>query len=229
MIKKVCMVSDLHHKRVKIEECDLLIDAGDWTGRGQLHAVLDHFEWLEEQPARHIVTVPGNHELEMERNLPLFLDEIKKRHPAIHVLIDQTIEIEGVKIHGSPITPEFCNWAWNRERGHQIRKHWDLIPDDVQILVTHGPPQDILDLVYFANGLPKEHAGCFDLAQRIKSLKNLKLHVFGHIHSGSGIEMKNGVTYVNAAICDEMYYPSNPVRVIEFEDDEFQKETSKSK
>jgi Icc-related predicted phosphoesterase len=235
VIRKVVCVSDTHHRHGQgtlkggVPECDLLIHAGDMTGRGQLDAVLQCYEWLEEQPARHIVTIPGNHELYMENQLAHYREEIKRRHPAIHLLVEESVEIEGVKIYGSPITPEFHNWAWNRKRGIEIGRHWQMIPDDVQILVTHGPPYGILDQTYYVDGVtPRERAGCWDLAAAIKTrLFDLKLHVFGHIHSGSGVLMQDGVTYVNAAICDEMYMPTNPPRIIEFGDDEFSKRDKK--
>jgi Icc-related predicted phosphoesterase len=161
----------------------------------------------------------------MEKNLLLYLEEINKIAPSIHILIDKTIEINGIKIHGSPITPFFFDWSWNRFRGPDIKKHWDLIPDDVQILVTHGPPHGTLDVVYQADGVtPRERAGCADLEEAIRlRLRKLRLHVFGHIHCSSGMDVKDGVTYVNASICDEAYYPANEPRVIEFGDDEFSK------
>jgi len=248
MIKKIVMISDTHmrHNALtgKIPECDLLIHAGDMTGRGEFEDVMATYEWLEEQPARNIVTIPGNHEKGMERDLDRYLAEIKKRHPAIHVLIDQTVEIEGIKVHGSPITPWFYDWAWNRSRGPNgdvhyysgktksstsIYPHWDLIPDDVQILVTHGPPAGIRDIVYAFDGVTvRDQVGCQYLMETIeKRLKSLKLHVFGHIHGSSGVTMRDGVTYVNASICDEQYYPSYPPRIIEF-DDEFSKGDDKT-
>lgn len=248
MIKKIVMISDTHmrhnHLTGKIPECDLLIHAGDMTGRGALEDVLATYDWLEEQPARHIVTIPGNHEKGWEQNLHKYNREIKDRHPAIHALIDQSVVIEGIKIHGSPITPFFYDWAWNRSRGPvvdthyihgrvksamSIQPHWDLIPEDTQILVTHGPPFGIRDTVYQIDGMtPREQVGCHYLMETIqKRLKSLKLHVFGHIHGSSGVTMKDGVIFVNASICDEQYYPSYPPRELEF-DDEFSKGDDKT-
>jgi Icc-related predicted phosphoesterase len=218
-ISKIVMISDTHdrHRKIKeIPECDLLIHAGDMTGRGELENVLDVYEWLGRQPARHIVTIPGNHEKGMEKRLELYRKEIAMINPGIHVLVDQGVEIEGVKVWGSPATPWFHNWAWNRQRGWQIQSfHWDLIPDDTQILVTHGPPHMVLDEV--PGG---DRVGCVDLEHTIRTrLKALKLHVFGHIHHSSGMYVRDGVTYVNASICDEMYMASNPPRVLDFTDE----------
>ena len=61
----------------------------------------------------------------------------------------------------------------------------------------------------------RQGVGCADLLEKIKKLPKLKLHVFGHIHGSYG-EMKiGGVTFVNASICDEGYYPVNRPIVVE--------------
>jgi len=218
MLKTIAMISDTHSKHKKLEgkipECDLLIHAGDLTHRGELDGVLDAYAWLNRQPAKHVVTIPGNHEKYMEKDLPRYLDEIKRVAPRVHVLINEGVQIEGVKIWGSPVTPAFLNWAWNKERGSEISKYWDAIPLDTQILITHGPPLGILDLIPDGTNV-----GCADLARVSLKLKALKLHVFGHIHYSHGLRLENGVTYVNAAICTEQYLALNPVTLIDFADE----------
>lgn len=127
------------------------------------------------------------------------------------------IVLDGVKFFGSAITPFFCNWAWNRYRGSDIKKYWDQIPDDTQILITHGPPEGILDIVYASDMVTvRDRVGCHDLMNRINELKELKMHCFGHIHGSSGEQLFNDVKFINASICDEMYMPSYPVRIFEF-------------
>ena len=76
----------------------------------------------------------------------------------VHYLCDSGLEFEGLKIWGSPYTPTFGKWNFMRNRGDEIKKHWDLIPSDVDILVTHGPPYGIFDETI--DGI---HAGCEDL------------------------------------------------------------------
>lgn len=215
---KIAMISDVHDKfkNLVIPECDLLISAGDYSFRGEKHIVERFHAWLSKQPARHVISVQGNHETWVEKNFAEAKEIANKVAPRVHFIDEGTIEIEGVKIHCSAITPWFYNWAWNRHRGPEIKRHWDLIPDDVDVLVTHGPPHGQLDIVYYPDGMtPKERVGCIDLKERIRELKKLKLHVFGHIHGSSGETTFNGVRYVNASICDEMYMPTNPVREFE--------------
>ncbi|MEI6873153.1 MAG: UvrD-helicase domain-containing protein, partial [Verrucomicrobiota bacterium] len=60
-------------------------------------------------------------------------------------LLNSGVTIEGLKIWGSPYSPRFFDWAFNCDRGEDIAQHWRLIPDDTDILITHGPPAGILD------------------------------------------------------------------------------------
>jgi hypothetical protein len=48
--------------------------------------------------------------------------------------------VHGYKIYGSPLTPEFCGWAFMYQTDEEAKKNWEKVPDDVDILVTHGPP-----------------------------------------------------------------------------------------
>lgn len=128
------------------------------------------------------------------------------------VLNDSGFEFDGVKIWGSPITPWFHDFAFNRHRGMRIRPHWDMIPDDTNILVTHGPPMGILDLT--SRGI---YAGCQDLLERIKQLKQLKLHLFGHIHEAHGIVTDEGMTYSNASMMNLQYYFTQHPNIFEWE------------
>lgn len=212
---KIVTISDVHLHRPVIPDCDLLIDAGDWTGKGDYQSVKKHFEWLEELSAKEIVTIPGNHELVMEQHLPRFRDELKNFRAKL--LINESVEVNGLKIYGSPVTPTFMNWAWNVERGDAIQTYWDAIPKDVDVLITHGPPYGILDITSYPNGVPKQRVGCYNLAETIKTLPNLKLHVFGHIHGCHGIYEKDGIVFANSAICDENYVPSNKPHALVYE------------
>lgn len=216
---KIVAISDTHAKwkNLVIPECDILISAGDYSFRGEKHIVKNFHEWLNAQEAGHIISVQGNHETWVEKNFDEAKALAESVCPAVHFIGSHgTVEIEGLKIHGSAITPWFYDWAWNVRRGPDIAKEWAKIPDDIDILVTHGPPNGQLDIVYYADGVtPKERVGCWDLEERIKQLPKLKHHIFGHIHCSHGHREFNGVNYWNAAICDEMYMPTNPITIIE--------------
>jgi Icc-related predicted phosphoesterase len=112
------------------------------------------------------------------------------------------------------MTPDFFKeyWAFNAARGQEIRNYWSMIPKNVDVLITHGPAKGILDLL--ENGI--DHVGCEELEYTVNyELSDLKLHVFGHIHSPHGKYTNDrGTTFVNASTCTEEYAPINmPMQV----------------
>jgi hypothetical protein len=114
-----------------------------------------------------------------------------------------------IHIYGSPWQPEFYSWAFNLPKNSlQLAAKWEGIPDNTDILITHGPSFGTLDTV---TGRQHDHLGCELLAQRIEVIKP-KIHVCGHIHSGYGYEFKNGTHFFNAAVLDEQYeYTQKPM------------------
>ena len=123
-------------------------------------------------------------------------------------LNDSGIEIEGTKFWGSPIQPWFHDWAFNRVRGEEIKRHWDLIPMDTDVLITHGPPFGLLDMC--ANG---ERVGCKDLLETIAKIRP-RVHAFGHIHEKYGIARVDKTIFVNACCLNESYVPThNPIDI----------------
>lgn len=207
---RVVAISDVHGKwnSISIPSCDILISCGDYSFRGEPKAVIAFHEWLDKQPAKHIISVQGNHEVAVEKNFSHFKTLAQNACPRVHFIDEGLVEVEGLKIWCSAVTPWFHDWAWNAERGPEIREHWDLIPQDTDILVTHGPPHGILDRT--ARG---HFAGCEELTSRIKEI-GIKHHFFGHIHEGYGHVKKDNVDYWNVSICNENYRAVNsPVQV----------------
>lgn len=209
------LLSDTHnrHDNVECEGGDILIHAGDSTGGGRLYEITDFLDWYAEQDYSHLIIIAGNHDWGFERTPDLIAKECKKRN--IILLNDSGVTVEGIKIWGSPVQPWFHDWAFNRQRGPEIQKHWDLIPKDTEILITHGPPHGILDVTTYANGTPKERVGCYELADTLAKTE-VRLHVFGHIHEARGVQYSGPRTYVNASFLDRMYYPQakRPIRAI---------------
>ncbi len=173
-------VSDTHcaHDRVMVPPCDLLIHAGDMTRRGKLDELVQFCDWFAAQPARHKLFVAGNHDKICERDPGAVRGVAITR--GLRYLCDETVEVEGLRIHGSPVTPWFRGMAFNRSRGPVIAESWAQIPEGLDLLVTHGPPHRIGDrMVLGAN------VGCADLRERVRVVAP-KLHLFGHIHEGYG-------------------------------------------
>lgn len=210
---KIVIISDTHLRHLKspinVPECDLLIHCGDALGKGSIEELRLFVPWLEGLKAKHKVFVPGNHDVIFEKNP---ISARKELGGNIVFLQDRQVEIEGLKIYGSPWQPEFCDWAFNLPRGFPLRKKWEAIPDGIDILVTHGPPLGILDFSRFGN----EHVGCGDLRQELHRIKP-KLHCFGHIHGDYGTTAWANILFVNASICDEGYVANHPPIVVEME------------
>lgn len=203
----VVCVSDTHLRHLKydfhVPDGDLLIHAGDGTVSGLEREVIMLRDWFLSQPHKKKVFVPGNHDSLFE-DLPQYARSLFCDGNDTHLLIDQGVEINGVKIWGAPWQPEFMNWSFNLPRGQPLRDKWDLIPEGTDILVTHGPPHKIGDYVV----RDKEHAGCEDLLKRVLDLK-IKYHIFGHIHGGYGEYYLHGTKFINASICTDAYFPGN--------------------
>lgn len=214
---KIVAISDTHniHDKLTIEPCDILIHCGDYSFKGRDWEVSDFYRWLNDQPAKHIISVQGNHELGVEKDFEHMKALALSLCPRVHFMDEGLVEIEGLKFWCSAITPFFHNWAWNRY-GSEIVGHWDKIPEDVDVLITHGPPYGILDAVFHMDGVTiRERVGCMHLYDRIKSLTKLKYHLFGHIHGSNGEYNFGGVQFYNVSNCGETYAIDYPPRVIE--------------
>lgn len=175
---------------------------------GRTDRIAEFGAWVRALPHRHKIVIAGNHDMTFESAPPIAQRALGDRRDGIRYLEDSGIEIDGMRFWGSPWQPWFYDWAFNLNRGKPIAAKWSLIPQDTDVLITHGPPMGTLDFVH------GDHVGCADLRDRIEVIRP-KLHVFGHIHEGSGIEATDDTIFVNASICDEAYRPTNPFRVID--------------
>lgn len=236
MIRIVC-VSDTHslHDQMlhNIPEGDILIHSGDCTNKGIPREIEEFVNWYKSLKGfKNKIFIAGNHDFGFEslsdsrdkniidwyKNL---LNKEKLLEYNVHYLQDSGITLDlgfsrPLKIWGSPWQPEFFNWAFNLPRlGSELKEKWNLIPDDTNILVTHGPAKGILDLA------PKNlKVGCELLRLRINEIKPL-LHVFGHIHLSYGVTKEYDTMFANASICTEKYRPSNQPLVFDvFEENE---------
>lgn len=204
---KIVCIADTHekHKQVKLPKGDMLIHAGDFTWVGAPGPTLEFLDWFEAQPYKHKILVSGNHDFLFEygKNLRLLKDR------SFHYLMNSKIVIDKrVNIWGSPFTPEFLNWAFMGTPS-SLAAVWSKIPKDSDILITHGPPFGILDRT-----MEGANAGCPKLLEAVQ-IKKPKFHLFGHIHEGYGTQKRNGVTFINASLCDAAYRLANKPVVID--------------
>ncbi len=202
MTRIVC-ISDTHNRQenLRVPDGDVLVHAGDLTGRGTIPEITAVNRWLGELPHPHKVVIAGNHDFLFERDSALARSLLTN---AIY-LQDSSVEVEGLMVWGSPWQPWFYDWAFNLPRGESLRRKWEQIPEGLDILITHCPPSGILDET--AAG---EHAGCEELAARLSAMRAPpRLHVFGHIHESYGIRREVRTEFVNASVCDLSYQPIN--------------------
>ena len=198
---RIAFISDTHcgHEEVIIPKCDLVIHCGDATYMGREDEIIGFNEWIGTLKTP-FVFISGNHDW-------LFQTNRKRAEQLLYNAIyleDSSVTIKGIEIYGSPYTPEFCSWAFNLSRfGTELFNKWNSIPEDTDILVTHGPPLRILDEIPL-----RGHLGCYDLAERLKHISP-KIHGFGHIHGAYGKKKIRKTTFINCSIMDEQYNITN--------------------
>lgn len=197
-MKFVC-IADTHgqHHSLKLPKADVIIHAGDISRRGEKSEVLDFLKWFSDLDFKYKVFIAGNHDFYFEQSSQIELNKIIPEN--IIYLNDSGTTINNINIWGSPISPWFFNWAFNRHRGGPIAKHWNLIPQTTDILITHGPAFGILDKT-----INIEQVGCKDLLKKIQELKP-KFHVCGHIHEAYGQVSHSETTFINASVLNENY------------------------
>jgi Icc-related predicted phosphoesterase len=230
---KIVCISDSHERPPKPEdmpEGDLLIHGGDFTMVGSVFAVIEFNQWLAKVKPKYkygIVVIAGNHDKTFE-TAPGLVEPILTN--CIY-LNDSGIEINGFKIWGSPVTLAWGRgWVFNRYPGKDIGKHRDAIPDDTDVIISHGPPYGFGDRIdethwqvkFDENGdssigsgpiVFTRHAGCKKLAARIRKVKP-KLVVCGHIHEGYGAFKMGNTHVINASLLDECYSSVNAPFII---------------
>lgn len=204
-MKRITLISDTHtkHRELSLPGGDILIHSGDIMNSGyNKNDIIDFLKWFESQDYDELIFIAGNHDRMFETNqgdVKAILDD----YPLITYIEDDWVDIDGIKVYGSPWQPEFYNWAFNLPKnGEELMSKWEMIPKDVGILITHGPPQGHLD----SSGHPyNEHLlGCNLLRDRVDLIKP-KIHVFGHIHGSAGYKEYQGTHFFNASVLSESY------------------------
>lgn len=207
---RLVVFADTHswHAKVRVPDGDALIFAGDMCLGGQdINQVHRFASWMGGKPHPHKIAIAGNHDWPFLREPSRARSSLESS--GVTYLQDEGVNIDGLTYYGSPWQPRFYDWAFNLNRGPQIRKKWRLIPSKIDVLITHGPPLGYGDW----NG--QQHVGCADLRDELVSRVQLKLHVFGHIHEGYGSWGLGHRRLVNAAICDYRYEPVNQPMVVD--------------
>lgn len=206
---EITFISDTHwlvrdaQDRLDMEDLlpggPILVHAGDVSGRGTEAEIRRFLDWFSKLPYMHKVLIAGNHDFFFEVAKPEEVAALIAEYPGITYLNDSGATIEGIKFWGSPVTPFFHNWAFNRWPD-EIKPHWDMIPEEVDVLITHGPPKGILDYTEY----DRDNVGCSLLLEKVKQVKP-KVHVFGHIHEARGKKEIDDTVFINASMVTLRY------------------------
>lgn len=182
---KIWHISDTHgyHGLLKIPEgIDMVIHSGDASNYREPYKneqeMRNFIYWFSSLPIKHKVYVAGNHDTSIEKRL-ITKDDFDNE--CIYYLENDGVEIEGIKIWGSPHTPQFGDWAFMKSRAKLYDKVWAHIPKDSDIVIVHGPPKGIMDLSLDRFNV-LERCGCSSLKKCILEIEP-KLVLFGHIHN----------------------------------------------
>ena len=217
MKKTITFISDTHtkHKHVtgELPGGDILIHCGDISNRGYMNEIKNFLEWFDGiKGYEYKIFIAGNHDFGFQDN-PKECAKLLQDYPTVTYLEDSSVIVDGIKIYGSPWQPRFYNWAFNVDRGWDIAQKWEKIPQDTDILITHGPLHGILDSTYTG-----QRVGCEDLYKKVMEIKP-KVHCSGHIHYDYGMKEIDGMTFINACNLGEDYMYQNGPITLDFEFD----------
>lgn len=207
-------ISDTHglHEHLQVpEDVALVIHSGDATNskdpQSNYQEMQRFIDWFAGLPVPHKVFIPGNHETSLGAGV---FRRSRFQKAGITLIIDTEVTIEGLRVWGSPWTPQYGEgWAFMADRG-AFQKRWARIPEGLDVLVTHGPPFGILDATYTKTG-GTALVGCRALQKRLRAMQvPPKVHLFGHVHNtkdilNTGERVVAGLNthFFNSACCED--------------------------
>jgi len=216
---KIWFISDTHcqHEKLKVPDVDLVIHCGDESNSGNAWMnepeARTFFEWYAALDIPSKIFVPGNHSTAIEQGLVQAKD-----YPTIKFLIHEQTEWMGLRIFGTPYTPQFFDWAYMKPR-EDLDAIWQTIPATIDLLITHGPPKGILDVTHDFDTREPVHVGSKSLRRHVEERIKPRFHAFGHIHDERGIKncgmvSSNATQFINCSTCDIAGKLKNPGFVV---------------
>ena len=170
-----------HHLLKDLPKADIIVHSGDISEDGTESEVLDFLNWFCDLSYRYKIFVAGNHDFCLEN-----AQQIEGLPHDCHYLHSSGVEIEGVKFWG-------VSYFTSDELAGNIAQQMMEIPLNTDVLITHRPPYCILDFD------DSNNFGCVDLLHAMSKIRP-KYHLFGHVHTGYGIEKSQYTTFVNASL-----------------------------
>ncbi len=210
---KIVAISDTHTRKIEgLPNGDLLVHSGDFSIQGTQRESENFVEWMSEVKDlyREVIIVPGNHDIWVNKERKSALDLFRSN--GLKLLIDEGMEFDGMFIYGTPWVTPFGRWEFMCE-DKKRQQYMDAIPRNTDILITHGPAKGQLDKIGIHGFNPGSNAGCEFLLNAINRCEP-KVHIFGHIHEGSGVKLHNNTLVVNASSMTEYGKTHNGFKVI---------------
>ena len=111
---KVICISDTHSKHLQIPErylanetgdISMIIHAGDMSGRGYPTEIDNFLKWYDGLNFKHKILIAGNHDFYFEERSQKEIRAMLAKYPSIIYLNDSGVEIDGIKVWGSPVQP----------------------------------------------------------------------------------------------------------------------------
>ena len=195
---------------------NILIHAGDMTNRGSYSELDNIAKWFVSNNYDYTFLISGNMDgIGLDSNSQYgrtdknkidghkLFNSYSNNKNHIYYLENESYYIKeiGLNIYGSPYTLQFVG-GFQIYSDKQSDEIWKKIPENTDILITHGPPYKILDSTsHGANvgdKILKRH-----VEQRIKA----KYMIFGHVHESFGkyYDATSHVTYANVAQYNYQY------------------------
>lgn len=212
-MKTLTFISDTHNQNHKMDKDlpggDFLFHSGDLTNRGTQKEVFDFLYWFSNLPYTHKIFCAGNHDWYFESNTTI---NPKFEEKGVTYLFDREVEIDGLRIYGSPWQPRFFDWAFNVDRGDAIAEKWKDIPKGLDVFLCHGPVHGILDYTP-----DNRSVGCEELYHKIMQVKPIIMSS-GHLHCARGLKEFNDITFINASSVNEQYEYANKPIVLDYDE-----------
>ena len=183
---RIMATSDLHGNLPDIHEDarshDVLVIAGDHCPDvpvAQQLAWLDgpFRNWLSKFEC-HVIAIAGNHDFVFEK----WAVAVRELMLPWCYLEDRETTYQGVKFYGLPWVPNLSNWAFHAD-DHRLDLYYDQVPNDTDVVISHGPPQFYCDFTCPTYG--SQHAGAPHVNGMLRRVRP-QAFVCGHIHEGYG-------------------------------------------
>lgn len=192
---RIVAVSDTHRNfKFPIPDGDIFIHAGDignFENSNDPFAYDLFLEMLDKLPHKHRLIISGNHDKYLEDHEDEFLE--KSKNICTYLKDDSTV-IDGICFYGSPWTKYINSDHAFGDQYNKIKRRWDLIHDETDILITHQAPYQI-----FSQDMDGNDWGCKELQRKIFKL-DILISIFGHVHfQGGRCEQIGNTLFYNVA------------------------------